>query len=572
MDATIAEASSAPIATYIDRLPPEILTEVFLNIRGNALYFYWIGMVTGVCGYWRRVALESASLWAKFRIQPGSKPEIITTFLCRSKHADLDVTIGRQGARMDLCAALGLLAEHKGRIRVLSLLYGVDQIHCVEGFVATLGHRFTTLHLTDHGFVLPRRSLLSVPRRYISLTSAHLPALRELRVDGVVVDASPALLSNLTTFELRRLQDFVLDAAGPPFADYVFQTLSACPGLGRLVLEDVLWRTTDVGGSRTISLPKLRQLHVRVEDTPTAYILPLFSIPATTTIDSISVWSGSRWFDWVHDKSRVGIFKTALPLPGRDEGAMRRYSSTRSLSLRAYNQYQPDMLAYTYLDIGGVAGDTLTPWTARVDLRHYSRNTKSRASLFAAAIHDVPALVNSLQIIQLEIHAVPHLLAVTSWPWTSIMRQFQRVETLTVGGACAVTAFILTLSKEKSCLPALKSLTLCLYDVTRMIKDAFEACAKMHEKTGRNVLPPSLLLRLPSKLHENGADRKRLNGWVFGLSTFVRIRLEFETCTYCTSMVFEDRLQILEEDEASKKASKATSMASRKAPFKFSLL
>ncbi|KAI0672768.1 hypothetical protein C8Q78DRAFT_678766 [Trametes maxima] len=568
MDAAVTENTSAAFMVHVNHLPPEILTEIFMNIRGNALYFDWIKTITGVCGYWRRVALESASLWVKFRIQPRSKPEIVAMFLRRSKNATLDVTIGRQGVHMDLCAAFGLLDEHKGRIKVLTLMFGVDQIPCVEGFVATLGRQLTALHLIGNEYVLPR-SLLSASRRHLSLASAHIPELRELHVYRVVVDAPPGILSNLTNLELRCLREYELNAAGSPFANYIFQTLSTCSNLGRLVLEDVLWRVNDVGEGRAISLPKLRQLRVQVEDTPTAQILPLFSIPDTATVDSISVWSGSRWFDWIHDKSRVGIFKTALPLPDKDEGAMRRYSSTRSLSLRAYNQYQPDMLAYTYLDFGGVCGDAPTPWSARVDLRHYSRNVKSRAALFSAAIRDMPVLVNPLQVVQLEIHAAPHLLAVAPWPWASIMRQFQRVETLTVGGACAVTAFLLTLSKEKSRFPALTTLTLCLYDVTRMTKDAFEACAKVHEKTGRSVLPPSLILRLPPKLGESAADRKQLDGWVTQLSTFVCVRLQFETCAYCTSLVFEDRLQILEEDEASKKVPKATAVASRKPPLSF---
>ena len=117
----------------ISRLPPEVLSEIFLRIAGYRpghasrppKVRAWM-RVTHVCTHWREIALQCAELWS--RLDVPSIPELLALFLLRSKDTPLTMTLSFRplrlpGMRMlessEDVILLALSALH--RVRMLSV-------------------------------------------------------------------------------------------------------------------------------------------------------------------------------------------------------------------------------------------------------------------------------------------------------------------------------------------------------------------------------------------------------------------------------------------------------------------
>lgn len=96
----------------IGRLPPETLIHIFLCYQlvhqypghgdfipeaaisiSESSHYKWVPGVTHICHHWREVALEAPLLWTDVFITSGSCVDRLQTFLMRSKHAPLQLSI-----------------------------------------------------------------------------------------------------------------------------------------------------------------------------------------------------------------------------------------------------------------------------------------------------------------------------------------------------------------------------------------------------------------------------------------------------------------------------------------------
>lgn len=104
----------------ISRLPPEVLSEIFLRMAGHRADHKsrppkvreWIH-VTHACTHWREIALQCAELWS--RLDVPSVPELVAAFLLRSKDVPLTMTLSFKSSEAALLLALSALH----RVRML---------------------------------------------------------------------------------------------------------------------------------------------------------------------------------------------------------------------------------------------------------------------------------------------------------------------------------------------------------------------------------------------------------------------------------------------------------------------
>ncbi|TDL22617.1 hypothetical protein BD410DRAFT_788440 [Rickenella mellea] len=76
---------------FINKLPPEIATNIFHRVRAGVSPRRWI-MVTHVCRHWRRMALECPSLWGSVSLARTRRQEL-NAFMARAKSTPLIVDI-----------------------------------------------------------------------------------------------------------------------------------------------------------------------------------------------------------------------------------------------------------------------------------------------------------------------------------------------------------------------------------------------------------------------------------------------------------------------------------------------
>jgi hypothetical protein len=97
-DLVLDDSQTTSSVTHIFRLPYELLGEIFLIGRDNALGLKsYLQAITSVCSVWRSAALSHPSLWTKIRRpflrKVECEVEYLETLLERSKTSSLDVAL-----------------------------------------------------------------------------------------------------------------------------------------------------------------------------------------------------------------------------------------------------------------------------------------------------------------------------------------------------------------------------------------------------------------------------------------------------------------------------------------------
>lgn len=136
----------------IHRLPPELLNHVFSfdDCTADTFPTPFAWTVAHVCGYWRRVALNTPRLWSTivldlssfhvFRHRLNSRLQLLDTYLVLSKSAPLDFVIALPSPRLDMgvCnSVLKRLCFHARRWRRAFFFTPTDVlmpwIHLIQG-------------------------------------------------------------------------------------------------------------------------------------------------------------------------------------------------------------------------------------------------------------------------------------------------------------------------------------------------------------------------------------------------------------------------------------------------------
>ncbi|KAI0350462.1 hypothetical protein OH77DRAFT_1364977, partial [Trametes cingulata] len=257
----------APIA----RLPPELLSEVFLHLvrrafeeiaasyyvsSGGSRFYKWIA-ITHVCNAWRAVALNTPRLWGHIVL---TRSPVFAEVFKRSKKAPLLVLAPVPSFARQTAALLHTIMLEPSRLQDLRLL---APAHIVRATCQKLTGSLPLLEnlvLADHSFAIEGDTDEPYPPTSFA---APLPNLRSLEICRLVLSWSNPLLSSSIT-ELRVIGRFDMRRWLGSF-DELLHALEVMSHLQVLELvESIPTLPEDTTGlpepQRSIALPRLRRL------------------------------------------------------------------------------------------------------------------------------------------------------------------------------------------------------------------------------------------------------------------------------------------------------------------------
>ncbi|TFK62465.1 hypothetical protein BDN72DRAFT_848661 [Pluteus cervinus] len=249
----------------ISRLPPEILSLIFLEVLRASRASVAILTVSWVSRTWRNIALSTPELWAWI---DTVDMEAIQTFMTRAKSRPLSITL--HGVQYENRLPITTVLKSLHNIRHLDLsVEDYENWARMGEFVGMTrpAPALETLHLT--GFILPE-----------PLFSGSLPSLRDLRFESVddewtsIPDCPQLRLLCMTRPEtLLRIPEFL-------------ERLPTFPMLEQLELDAVFHEASGVGVlTNPIELPNLKYLILAGEETRDVVpFLQHLRIPSTCSI------------------------------------------------------------------------------------------------------------------------------------------------------------------------------------------------------------------------------------------------------------------------------------------------
>ncbi|KAI0630511.1 hypothetical protein C8Q77DRAFT_1133458 [Trametes polyzona] len=282
--------------TTVARLPPELLSEVFLHVTrdayaiyqssnhlhyGAARFYAWV-KVSHVCRSWREVALSTPRLWGHIIL---TKRSVVEDMLLRSKRAPLSLSAAIFSSKDDRTRVLEQLMQETPRIKELRLS---GPVCLLQDFCAKLtepANNLDTLVLSDnasHTYPLLSNNALSQ-----TVFPGKLPYLRTLEIRGLVFDWTvPVLSPTLTRLVLvgRMDSQSLLGSF-----NQLLTVLDTMPGLETLVLENAIPRvssevTTWSTPQHTIALPQLHELTVHGQSFDCANLINHLRLSSSTHV------------------------------------------------------------------------------------------------------------------------------------------------------------------------------------------------------------------------------------------------------------------------------------------------
>ncbi|KAG8683803.1 hypothetical protein FRC09_015840, partial [Ceratobasidium sp. 395] len=127
----------------VNTLPPEILVNIFSLsmtrcVRDDREHLH---NFTGVCAYWRQVAMNAVQLWSHIDIGPGAPDSLANMLLERTKNAPIHVHLhepkrenNEPTSEQEVSRATKILLPHVHRIRSLD----IESYSYSRGFVGAL--------------------------------------------------------------------------------------------------------------------------------------------------------------------------------------------------------------------------------------------------------------------------------------------------------------------------------------------------------------------------------------------------------------------------------------------------
>lgn len=258
----------------INDLPPEVLTNIFRYVIWSATSpdygVRWRLWVTWVCRHWRAIALADPMLWNAIWFKDLPHLERSFAWLERSADAPLDIRINDTKER-----PISLPTVHT----LLKKLF--DKISNIRVFILILQDWDPILVVLDAFRVVQEKSLPMILERfemhrsgspYVQLGSGYepnfylkpiplfggtpLPFFNYLSLNAVHIDWTTSILTNLTTFDIRRIP---LDKA--PTLSQFRAFLAGSPALRKLFLDGAGPGWSEVPrGMKPIHIPSLRIL------------------------------------------------------------------------------------------------------------------------------------------------------------------------------------------------------------------------------------------------------------------------------------------------------------------------
>ncbi|KAG6830787.1 hypothetical protein H0H87_007040 [Tephrocybe sp. NHM501043] len=341
----VAESQDARIATprssyIVAQLPKDVLGEIFTQLVVRPLDGYlrprrldpkrapdWT-VVTFVCSRWRRIALDTSTLWCYINIPESiaRKPWLEAT-LARSQPALLDIDIYVHNDASSKIANLAL-----------------EEIHRARELSIDLQHNDGILYLS---FMRPAPNLERLRIRADDMAfrqpifGGDTPQLRYLHLDGIRTPLDSSRLSRLTTLKLHNvghmhptslsLNEFVTSLSTMSTL-FIFQLFNACPPSTN---HDVDLAST----YPAVQLPQLRSLRLNESTSACTTLLARLAYPDKTVSHDIQTFIDNeewpRFQDAYMPLSRLST--TFSPMHTKPVRCLRIFSTNRcSLHLEAW--------------------------------------------------------------------------------------------------------------------------------------------------------------------------------------------------------------------------------------------
>ncbi|KAI0766629.1 hypothetical protein BD413DRAFT_569176 [Trametes elegans] len=248
--------------TTIARLPPELLSEVFMHVvrdsydtrqqsyhpyYGASRFYAWVE-ISHVCRSWRSIALNTPRLWGHLIL---TRKSVVDHVLPRSKKAPLLVCASILSANDERARILEEVMQESSRLKELRLS---GPARLVQEFCTKIkepANLLETMVLSDssstpYGYNLGDSS---IP---VTLFQGQLSRLRHLEIRRLVFSWKlPVFSASITRLVLfGRMDSYSLMGA----FDHMLDALDTMPNLQHLELDDAIPRLPD--DAKTLSTPQ----------------------------------------------------------------------------------------------------------------------------------------------------------------------------------------------------------------------------------------------------------------------------------------------------------------------------
>ena len=223
----------------ISRVPLEVLSLIPDYCKGEELI-----ALTHVCRSWREIFISRASLWTFLNCTSFDKTN---TYIQRSKGSPLEISlVAPQYAHHLKARNLILPLTH----RFKTLKFSGSSRHFLE----------LTQHFCSPAPLLEKLDIQLYDETHAAIENTifggNLSSLRELRLCGILIDLPWENMTNLTTFDFRRVP------GGKISATQLLDFLEHSPLLREIKLMNSLPYSSNVPAKRMVSLYHLRLLRI----------------------------------------------------------------------------------------------------------------------------------------------------------------------------------------------------------------------------------------------------------------------------------------------------------------------
>ncbi|KDQ21891.1 hypothetical protein BOTBODRAFT_26299 [Botryobasidium botryosum FD-172 SS1] len=262
---TTAVEDITPVAVNLARrLPPELLSDVFLAVPSGTSYTFRPIVpirISSVCRYWRDIALNTGALWSTITFFDTPSFHIAELFLSRSPNCALDVVLfgGWNDGAWPMTKAADIVLPALSRWRTLT----VDFRNMVEVLttVSIISYQYCQLepamrpHLQDLTFASVGPSMCAI----IQVQSC-VDALKpdSLSFCGVLPHRAISFDRHIRHLSLQCLTN----GAGRPRMGHLQDILQSCTRLESLTLSHVL-RSGGSWRAERVVLPVLKEFTLR---------------------------------------------------------------------------------------------------------------------------------------------------------------------------------------------------------------------------------------------------------------------------------------------------------------------
>jgi len=281
--------SNAKLVVF--RIPPEILSEIFLYCIGgeltrNSLYATGTFNFIYVCWYWKTVAYETPQLWSTW---PGGCSHAWPILHSRSKNAPLDIHLRKRP--IDSLEPIFTDPDVFRRLRSLDFTGHASWLELfLEYFGEGINHGSTASTLEDLRLDISCMGAMSGYETFECISrffSLSFPKLHTLEVVNFGIDWNTSFpsLSSIVDLTIQNPPN-----ANRPKMEQLLSFLRRNPRMETLILEDGAFpQSDDTGGGRGfLELPDLRSLQLRGGLLPIMRLLEHVKLPPELQYTSIT--------------------------------------------------------------------------------------------------------------------------------------------------------------------------------------------------------------------------------------------------------------------------------------------